>query len=109
LVGCQLQQARALSKDGCRCGSGQGTPEFYEAFPEALYDLTERLKDNEPHLQGILQKCEGEYSLTAVGARDKVLAINLQAGGDRYKSSLLNGIDQDRSHREKGGPGYHAR
>jgi FkbM family methyltransferase len=75
-------------------GVNKGTPELYEAFPEAYHVLIEPLKENEPHLQRILQEYEGEYFLTAVGARDEVLTINVQAGGDRQKSSLLNRTDE---------------
>ncbi len=58
-------------------GVNKGTPELYKAFPEAFQVLIEPLKENEPHLQRILQEYKGEYFLTAIGARDEVLTINV--------------------------------
>ncbi len=64
-------------------GVGDGTPALYEAFPEAFQVLIDPLKENEPHLQRILQEYDGEYFLTAVGARDEKLMINVPPNKNR--------------------------
>ncbi len=68
-------------------GAGDGTPALYEAFPEAFHVLIEPLEENEPHLQRILQEYKGEYFLTAVGAREVELTINVEPNM-RKKSSI---------------------
>jgi FkbM family methyltransferase len=68
-------------------GAGDGTRTLYEAFPEAFQVLIEPLKENEPHLQRILQEYEGEYYLTAVGDREEELTINVEPNV-RKKSSI---------------------
>jgi FkbM family methyltransferase len=55
-----------------------GTPQLYEAFPEAFLILIEPLKEHEPQLKAILKEYEGEYFLTAVGAREENLIINVE-------------------------------
>ncbi len=75
-------------------GVDKGTPELYEAFPEAFHVLIEPLKENEPHLQEILQKYEGTYFLTGVGAKDEKLQIGVRPGGDSKKSSILTHTDE---------------
>ena len=59
-------------------GDGDGTPELYAAFPDAFHVLVEPLKENEPHLQRILQEYNGQYFLTALGAREEELTINVE-------------------------------
>jgi len=59
-------------------GAGDGTPELYAAFPDAFHVLVEPLKENEPHLQRILQEYNGRYFLTALGAREEELIINVE-------------------------------
>ena len=59
-------------------GDGDGTPELYAAFPDAFHVLVEPLKENEPHLQRILQEYNGQYFLTALGAREEELIINVE-------------------------------
>ena len=59
-------------------GDGDGTAELYAAFPDAFHVLVEPLKENEPHLQRILQQYNGRYFLTALGAREEELSINVE-------------------------------
>jgi FkbM family methyltransferase len=59
-------------------GAAYGTPQLYEAFPASFHILIEPLREYEPHLQDILEKYEGEYLLTAVGARDEKAIINVE-------------------------------
>ena len=68
-------------------GVGEGTPALYEAFPEAYQVLVEPLEENEHHLRRILQEYEGAYFLTAVGAREEELVINVEPN-KRSKSSI---------------------
>lgn len=67
-------------------GVDDGTPTLYEAFPEAFQVLIEPLKENEPHLQRILQEYEGVYFLTAVGAREEELIINVEPNKSKLSS-----------------------
>lgn len=69
-------------------GAANGTPALYKAFPEAFHVLIEPLKENEPHLQKILQEYNGDYFLTAVGARDEELTINVEA--NKRRSSIYS-------------------
>lgn len=73
-------------------GAGEGTPALYKAFPEAFHVLIEPLKENRPHLQRILQEYEGEYFLTAIGAREERLNINVEPSV-RKKSSINSRTD----------------
>lgn len=73
-------------------GAADGTPALYRAFPEAFQVLIEPLKENESHLQRILQEYEGEYFLTAVGAREERLNIHVEPKVSR-KSSIYPRTD----------------
>ena len=69
-------------------GVGRGTPELYEAFPEAVQILIEPLKEHESHLRDILKEYKGQYFLTAVGARKQQAVMNV-APNNMYMSSIL--------------------
>ena len=69
-------------------GVADGTPQLYEAFPSAYHVLIDPLKEHEPYLQGFLKTYEGEYFLTAVGARDGTAVIDVLLD-DPGKSSFL--------------------
>lgn len=68
-------------------GVGRGTPQLYAAFPEAFQVLVEPLEEHEAALQGILERYEGEYFLTAVGSSRRKAAMNVEPER-KYKSSL---------------------
>ena len=55
-----------------------GTPQLYEAFPEAFMVLIEPLREHEPQLKAILKEYGGEYFLTAVGTKEENLVINVE-------------------------------
>jgi FkbM family methyltransferase len=55
-----------------------GTPQLYEAFPGAFLILIEPLKEHEPQLKAISKEYKSEYFLTAVGAREENLVINVE-------------------------------
>lgn len=59
-------------------GVGRGTPQLYEAFPEAFQVLIEPLSEHEAGLREILKSYRGAYFLTAAGARDGKLDINVE-------------------------------
>ena len=69
-------------------GAANGTPALYKAFPEAFHVLIEPLEENELHLREILQEYEGRYFLTAVGARDEELTINVEP--NKRRSSIYS-------------------
>ena len=73
-------------------GVADGTPQLYEAFPDAFYVLIEPLKEYEPHLQRILLECEGQYFLAAAGARDERAIINVEPNRP-WKSSFYERTD----------------
>lgn len=50
-------------------GVAWGTPELYEAFPNAYYYLFEALPSFEPSLKSIMKKLKGEYHLVALSSR----------------------------------------
>jgi FkbM family methyltransferase len=49
-------------------GVANGTPELYEAFPQAHFLLVEPLREFEPQLHSILARYRGSYVLAAAGA-----------------------------------------
>jgi len=69
-------------------GVGTGTPELYEAFPDAYHVLIEPLDVFEPSLRAILSRYRGEAVRAAVGARSGTLPINLDVDTP-LKSSFL--------------------
>jgi FkbM family methyltransferase len=73
-------------------GVGKGTPQLYEAFPDAYQILIEPLSEHEPRLRDILKKYKGQYFLTAVGAREERAAINVEPRR-KSMSSILERTD----------------
>ncbi len=59
-------------------GVGKGTPQLYEAFPDAVQILIEPLSEHEPRLRDILKNYEGHYFITAIGAREQRAVINVE-------------------------------
>jgi FkbM family methyltransferase len=59
-------------------GVGKGTPQLYEAFPNAYHVLVEPLSEHEPRLREILDSYEGKYILTAVGASEQEAVMNVE-------------------------------
>ena len=58
-------------------GVAHGTPELYEAFPDARPVLIEPLADYEPNLKAIAEEHGGEYLVVAVGAAPGTLTVNV--------------------------------
>lgn len=69
-------------------GVADGTPQLYEAFPDAYHVLIEPLKKHEPSLQSYLKTHRGEYFLTAIGVRDGRAVIDV-VPANPGKSSFL--------------------
>ena len=79
-------------------GVGAGTPELYEAFPDAYQVLIEPLAEFLPSLRRIVSEYDGEYHLAAVGESegeadlivDTSLALSsfLEAARDRPPSKV---------------------
>ena len=67
-------------------GVGRGTPQLYEAFPEAFQVLVEPLKEHEPRLKRILKRYEGEYFLTAVGSSNREATLIVEPTKNQMSS-----------------------
>ena len=68
-------------------GVAEGTESLYEAFPDAYLALIEPLAEWEPDLRRLVESRPGDYVLTAVGAREGSIAI--QVDQNPYTSSVL--------------------
>jgi FkbM family methyltransferase len=83
-------------------GVASGTPELYEAFPEARFLLIEPLAEFEPFLKKICQKYKAQYVLSAAGKARGAATLNVHT--DQLDcSSLLKeaeGVSVDGSPRE---------
>lgn len=70
-------------------GVGYGTPSLYRAFPNAYLVMIEPLREFEPVLKRLAHQHGGEYHLTAVGAEDGTVTINVDPDV-LMKSSVLD-------------------
>jgi FkbM family methyltransferase len=61
-------------------GAARGTPELYEAFPDAYHVLIEPLVEFEDKMKEQLTRYRGEYVLTAVGADEGTATIQIAPG-----------------------------
>jgi FkbM family methyltransferase len=68
-------------------GVATGTPEIYQAFPDASYVLVEPLAEFEAVLKQLQQRLKAQYFIAAAGAVDGETTINVH--GDLSGSSLL--------------------
>jgi FkbM family methyltransferase len=59
-------------------GAGRGTPQLYEAFPEAYHLLVEPLTEYESDLRRVLEPYHGEYIFAAAGATNTRAFINVE-------------------------------
>lgn len=73
-------------------GVASGTPELYDAFPQAYFLLVEPLPDFELNLQSILGRLEGSYVLAAAGGSPGEAVLNVHHGhldgSSLYKESM---------------------
>jgi FkbM family methyltransferase len=60
-------------------GAGRGTPQLYEAFPEAYHFLVEPLTEYESDLRKALEPYRGEYIFAAAGATNTRAFINVES------------------------------
>jgi FkbM family methyltransferase len=67
-------------------GVAEGTPELYEAFPEAYLYLLEAAEEYRPHLMQIVQHRKGEFHTVAVGSHDGTATFRVSS--DPRKSTL---------------------
>src|SRR5688500_1398118 len=70
-------------------GVGYGTPELYEAFPDARLILVEPLEEYLPNIRELFSKRNGIHHAVALGAQDDELEINVEPEA-RLKSSFLS-------------------
>jgi FkbM family methyltransferase len=71
-------------------GVARGTPNLYDAFPEAYLVLIEPLREFEEDLQRIARRRGGEYVLGAVGAAPGRAEIHIDPGMLFTSSMLVN-------------------
>jgi FkbM family methyltransferase len=67
-------------------GVGEGTLNLYQAFPNAHYLLVEPLKEYENCLRDIQQKYRADYVLTAAGAEEGEVTINIEPRKGQWSS-----------------------
>lgn len=70
-------------------GVGYGTPELYDAFPEARLILVEPLEEYLPSIRAICSGRNVVHHAVALGANDDELEINVEPQ-ERLKSSFLS-------------------
>jgi FkbM family methyltransferase len=68
-------------------GVATGTPEIYQAFPDASYVLVEPLAEFEAVLKALQQRLKAQYFIAAAGSVNAETTINVH--GDLSGSSLL--------------------
>ncbi len=61
-------------------GVGNGTPQLYDAFPDAYLVLVEPLEEFAPAIASILARRPGEQFAVALGAADDVRDIRIEPG-----------------------------
>jgi FkbM family methyltransferase len=76
-------------------GVAEGTEPLYEAFPDAYLALIEPLAEWEPDLSRLVESRPGDYVLTAVGAREGSIAI--QVDENLFTSSVLPQVNRQPS------------
>ena len=92
-----LEQAfRQLRRAGMRpqtvidVGVATGTPELYDAFPEAHFLLVEAVAENEPYLKNILERVSGEYALAAATSEPGTISLHVSADpAERWNSTIF--------------------
>jgi FkbM family methyltransferase len=75
-------------------GVARGTPDLYEAFPDAYLVLVEPLAEFEQSMQELVQSRPGEYILTAAGAGEDTRTIRIDS--ERPFLSSLNTLTRRR-------------
>lgn len=60
-------------------GVGRGTPELYQAFPEAYYIFVEPIEEFRPILEQLTKRYNGEYHLAAAGSESGSAQINMRS------------------------------
>jgi FkbM family methyltransferase len=58
-------------------GVAKGTPQLYDSFPDSFHVLIDPLQEYIPYLEDILTRYEGTYFITALGARDEKVVMNV--------------------------------
>ena len=74
----RVKRARFSPRTVVDVGAGRGTPQLYEAFPEAYHFLVEPLTEYESDLRKALEPYQGEYILAAAGATNTTAFINVE-------------------------------
>jgi FkbM family methyltransferase len=74
-----VKRARFSPRTVVDVGAGRGTPQLYEAFPEAYHFLVEPLTEYESDLRKVLEPYRGEYIFAAAGATNTRAFINVES------------------------------
>lgn len=80
-------------------GVNYGTPELYQAFPDAYYHFVEPLAEREARLIALTKKYRGQYHLVAAGREDATLEFLVPVEADG--ASLVFSEVSDRSRLRK--------
>jgi FkbM family methyltransferase len=81
-------------------GAGAGTPTLYQAFPDARHVLVEPLEEFSADLRGVVAAYGGEHVLSAAGAREGTVTLNVERGG-LLLSSILERVAEGESDVER--------
>jgi FkbM family methyltransferase len=73
-------------------GVADGTQALYRAFPDAYHVLIEPLQEFETDLERLLEERRGEYLLTAVGAHDGTIALQVDRHSLNMSSVLRSAL-----------------
>ena len=74
----EVTKARFSPRTVVDVGAGRGTPQLYQAFPEAYHFLVEPLTEYEFDLRKALEPYQGEYIFAAAGATNTTAFINVE-------------------------------
>jgi FkbM family methyltransferase len=73
----KLRELGNLPRTIVDVGAAKGTPQLYECFPDSFQVLVDPVQEYRPYLEEILTRYEGKYILTALGARDEKVVMNV--------------------------------
>lgn len=74
----KLRQIAPQIKTCVDVGVGYGTPKLYEAFQDSFHVLIDPLEEYKPSIEKILENYNGQYFMTAVGAKEDVIKISVE-------------------------------
>lgn len=109
----EVARAKGLSpRTVVDVGVAYGTPELYDAFPDARYLLVEALSEWEPVLQSLCERLDAEYVIAAAGREVGSITINVPevlswaaaGGAGEPRAVPVTTIDEEIAKRDFKGP-----